>query len=42
VTIRKELLHSIQIGFTISMELVRLIKMCLSETYTEVRINKHV
>jgi hypothetical protein len=32
----------ILIEFWVPVELVRLIKMCLNETYSEVRIGKHL
>jgi hypothetical protein len=35
-------LYNILIEFGISMKLVRLIKMCLNETYSKVRIGKHL
>jgi hypothetical protein len=35
-------LYNILIEFGISMKLIRLIKMCLYETYSKVRIGKHL
>jgi hypothetical protein len=41
-SVRREVLYNILIEFGIPMKLVRLIKMCLNETYGEVRIGKHL
>jgi hypothetical protein len=41
-SVRREVLYNILIEFGISMELVRLIKMCLNETYSKFRIGKHL
>jgi hypothetical protein len=38
--VRREAIYNILIEFGISMKLVRLIKMCLNETYREVHIGK--
>jgi hypothetical protein len=38
--VRREVLYNIFIESGIAMKLVRLIKMCLNETYNEVRIGK--
>jgi hypothetical protein len=35
-------LYNILIQFGVPMKLVRLIKMCLNETYSKVRIGKHL
>jgi hypothetical protein len=35
-------LYNILIEFLVPMKLVRLIKMCLNETYSKVRIGKHL
>jgi hypothetical protein len=40
--VRREVLYNILIEFGIPMKLVRLIKMCLNETYSKVRIGKHL
>jgi hypothetical protein len=41
-SVRREVLYSILIGFSISMKLVRLIKMCLNETCSRVQEGKHL
>jgi hypothetical protein len=41
-SVRSELLYNILIEFGVPMKLVRLIKMCLNETYSKVRIDKHL
>ena len=41
-SVRKEVLYNILIEFGIPMELVRLIKMCLTETYNRVRVGKYL
>jgi hypothetical protein len=41
-SVRKEVLYNILIDLGVPMKLVRLIKMCLSETYSKVRIGKHL
>jgi hypothetical protein len=40
--VRVAVLYSILIEFGIPVKLVRLIKMCSNETYSEVRIGKHL
>jgi hypothetical protein len=40
--VRREVLYNILIEFGAPMKLVRLIKMCLNETYSKVRIGKHL
>jgi hypothetical protein len=35
-------LYNILIEFGVSMKLLRLIKMCLNETYSKVHIGKHL
>jgi hypothetical protein len=39
---RKEILYNVLVQFGIPMKLVRLIKMCLNETYSRVRIGKNL
>jgi hypothetical protein len=39
-SVKREVLYNILIGFDIPKKLVRLIKMCLNETYSKVRIGK--
>jgi hypothetical protein len=41
-SIRKEILYIILTEVDIPMKLVRIIKMCLKETYSEVRIGKNL
>ena len=41
-SVRREVLYDILIEFGIPMKLVRLIKMCLSETFSRVRIGKNL
>ena len=41
-SIRREVLYNILIEFGIPMKLVRLIKMCLTETYSIVRVGKNL
>jgi hypothetical protein len=41
-SVRRAVLYNILIDFGIPMKLVRLIKMCLNETYSKVRISKHL
>jgi hypothetical protein len=40
-SVRRESLYSILTEFGVPMKLVSLIKMCLNETYSKVRIGKH-
>jgi hypothetical protein len=39
-SVRREVLYNIFIEFGIPLKLVRLIKMCLNETYSRVRVGK--
>jgi hypothetical protein len=41
-SVRREVLYNILIEFGVPRKLVRLIKMCLNETYSRVRIGKHL
>jgi hypothetical protein len=41
-SVRKEVLYAILIEIGITRKLVELIKMCLNETYSTVRIGKHL
>jgi hypothetical protein len=41
-SVRREVLYNILIEFGVPMKLIRLIKMCLNETYIKIRIGKHV
>jgi hypothetical protein len=40
--VRREVTYNIFIEFGVPMKLVRLIKMCLNETYRKVHIGKHL
>jgi len=40
--VRRKLLYNILIEFGITMKLVRLVKMCLDETYSRVQVGKHL
>jgi hypothetical protein len=42
IQLTREVLYNILIEFWIPMKLVRLITMCLNETYNKVRIGKHL
>ena len=41
-SVRREVLHNILIEFCIPMKMVRLIKMCLTETYSRVQVGKNL
>jgi len=41
-SVRREVLYNIFSGFSIPMKLVRLIKMCLNETYNRVQVGKNL
>jgi hypothetical protein len=41
-SIRREVLYNILVEFGAPMKLVMLIKMCLNETYSKVRIGKYM
>jgi hypothetical protein len=41
-SVRQEVLYNILIELGISIKLVRLIKMCLNETYSRVQVGKHL
>jgi hypothetical protein len=41
-SVRREVLYNILIEFGIPRKLVRLIKICLSETYSRVRVGKNL
>ena len=41
-SVRREVLYNIFIEFGISMKLVRLMKMCLNESYSRVQVGKHL
>ena len=41
-TVRREVLHNIIIEIGIRMKVVSLIKMCLTETYSKVRVSKNL
>jgi hypothetical protein len=40
--VRREVLYNILIEFGIPVILVMLVKMCLNETYSRVRVGKHL
>ena len=41
-SIRREVLYNILIESVTPMKMVRLIQMCLNETYSRVRVSKHL
>ena len=41
-SVRREVLYNILIEFCIPMKLVRLIKLCMTETYSRVRVGKNL
>jgi hypothetical protein len=41
-SVRKEVLYNIFVEFGVPKKLVRLIRMCLNETYSKVHIGKHL
>jgi hypothetical protein len=41
-SVRREVLYNIYTEFGILMKLVRLVKICLNETYSRVRVGKHL
>jgi hypothetical protein len=41
-SVRREVVNNILIEFGVTMKLVRLIEMCLNETYSKVHIGKHL
>jgi hypothetical protein len=41
-SVSREVLYNILIEFCIPMKLVRLLKMCLNETYSRVQVGKHL
>jgi hypothetical protein len=41
-SVKREELYNILIEFGVPMQIVRLIKMCLNETYSKVHLGKHL
>jgi hypothetical protein len=41
-SVRRKVLYSILLEFGVPMKLVRLIKMCLNETYSKIYVGKHL
>jgi hypothetical protein len=41
-SVKREVLYNILLEFGIPKKLVRIIKMCLNETYSKVRVGKHL
>jgi hypothetical protein len=41
-SVKREVLYNILLEFGIAKKLVRLIKMCLNETYSKIRVGKHL
>jgi hypothetical protein len=41
-SVRRQVLHNILTDFGVFLKVVRLIKMCINETYSRVRVGKHL
>jgi len=41
-SVRREVLHNVLTEFGIPMKLIGLMKMCLTETYSRVRVGRHL
>ena len=41
-SVRREVLYNILIEFDVPMKLVRLLEMCLNETYSRILVGKHL
>jgi hypothetical protein len=41
-SVSRKVLHNILLEFGIPMQLVKLIKVCLTETYNRIRVDKHL